>query len=343
MSHVVLALTLAASVAAASTHSDPPARGRLVQVGTRHLNVYCTGKGSPTVVVETGFGDFSFDWALVQRLVAAKTRVCTYDRGGYAWSELGPEPRTYDQLNLELHMALAAANEAPPFVLVGHSFGGGPVRNYALRYGSEVGGLVLADAVGDTEYISMGREAQQLKTFAKGRPIPDASVSGEMRSDTPTAPSAAAEPEPLPSAYRALPPALRELHLWASARPSLEAAESGMRDWSPEYFARWSARSQAGVLGSLPLLVMARRVGGYDDGLNVPAATLESARLEAQRALAAWSEAGELRLVDSGHDMHLEHPDLVADAIGTIVDRVRRGAAGSPAKEPTGASGTGAH
>jgi pimeloyl-ACP methyl ester carboxylesterase len=60
------------------------------------------GKGSPTVALGNGFGDFSFDWMLVQSQVARFTRVCTYDRAGHTWSNPGPTPRTLAQINLEL-------------------------------------------------------------------------------------------------------------------------------------------------------------------------------------------------------------------------------------------------
>jgi pimeloyl-ACP methyl ester carboxylesterase len=271
--------------------SAPPPRGRLVQAGSTRLNIYCTGHGSPIVVIETGLGDFSFDWMLVQDPLSTHVRVCTYDRGGYAWSELGTEPRTFDQLNLELHLALASAGEKGPFVLVGHSYGGGPVRNYALRYRGEVAGLVLIEAVGDTQYITMGTEAQQLRTFARGRPIPEPRADGRGRQVSRAAANAASS-EPLEPIYRVLPPAIRRLHEWASRQPSLQQAEDSQRDWAPEYIKRWADRPQDGVLGDLPLVVVARKDGGYPEGLNLPARTLERARVDSQRTLARWSRGG---------------------------------------------------
>ena len=59
-----------------------------------HLHVDCRGAGSPTVVLESGAGDFSVVWGLVQPEVARFTRVCSYDRAGHAWSDGGPLPRT---------------------------------------------------------------------------------------------------------------------------------------------------------------------------------------------------------------------------------------------------------
>jgi pimeloyl-ACP methyl ester carboxylesterase len=105
-----------------------------VDVGGFRLHLNCIGRGAPTVVLESGAGDFSFDWALVQPSVAELTRVCSYDRAGYGWSDPGPTPRTLEQLALELHALLERAGEKQPIVLVAHSFGGLIARTYPSRY-----------------------------------------------------------------------------------------------------------------------------------------------------------------------------------------------------------------
>src|SRR5690348_14311024 len=122
-----------------------PPSGRVIDVGGHRLHLYCSGHGTPTVVIETGLGDIGSDWTLVQQRVGASTRICTYDRAGYGWSDPGPMPRTFDQLNLELRDVLTRAGERGPFVLVGHSFGGGVVRQFAYTYPHDVAGLVFVD------------------------------------------------------------------------------------------------------------------------------------------------------------------------------------------------------
>ena len=92
---VFLALTCVLSCTgqvADSGLQSPP--GKLVDVGGRKLHLYCTGHGSPTVILEDGAGSFAIDWALVQPEVARTTRVCSYDRAGYGWSDPGPEEDT---------------------------------------------------------------------------------------------------------------------------------------------------------------------------------------------------------------------------------------------------------
>src|SRR5262249_14104378 len=128
-----LAMVLATPVCMSYSFAQPAPRapGELVDLGGHRLHVHCMGKGRPTVVVENGLGDFSFDWSLVQLRVKRFERICTYDRAGYAWSDPGPKPRTFAQVNLELHDALAKLGESGPYVLVGHSYGGPVVRNFA--------------------------------------------------------------------------------------------------------------------------------------------------------------------------------------------------------------------
>ena len=132
-------------VAEAADAKAYPPPGQLVDVGGYRLHINCTGEGTPTVVVESGWGDFSETWARVQPEIARTTRVCTYDRAGMGWSEASPEPRTAREFAKELHTLLEKANESGPHILVGHSMGGYTVRVYAHDYPDEVVGLVLVD------------------------------------------------------------------------------------------------------------------------------------------------------------------------------------------------------
>src|ERR1051326_320573 len=170
----VAALTLCFSLCATAAQSSSPAPpGKLVDLGGHKLHVNCTGKGSPTVAIENGLGDFSFDWILVQNKVAAFTRVCTYDRAGYAWSEPGPKPRTFAQINLELRDALAKLHEPGPYVLVGHSYGGPVVRNFSAPYPHDVAGIVQVDAAFEGARVGIGGgKTMRLGEGAKGTVVP---------------------------------------------------------------------------------------------------------------------------------------------------------------------------
>ena len=124
----------------------PP--GQLVDVGGHRLHINCTGTGSPTVVIVSGLGDWSTSWGgIVQSEVAQATRVCTYDRAGFGWSDALPLPQDAAQFARELHTLLQNANVPGPYVLVGHSLGGFIVRIFARDYASEVNGVVLIDSM----------------------------------------------------------------------------------------------------------------------------------------------------------------------------------------------------
>jgi len=129
-----------------------PENGRLVDVGGYRLKLNCIGVGTPTVILEAGFGDLSVEWRTVQSEIAKFARVCSYDRAGYGGSDPGPIPRTSLQIATELNALLRNAGELPPYVLVGHSFGGYNVRVFNGLYPNEVAGIVLADATQEDQY-----------------------------------------------------------------------------------------------------------------------------------------------------------------------------------------------
>ncbi len=305
---------------------QPAPPGKMVRVGAHQIHVYCTGQGKPTVVVEVGLGDFSFDWILVQNAVSSTTRICTYDRAGYAWSGLGPVPRTYPQVNLELREALRQAGESGPYVLVGHSFGGGLVRSFAARYPDLVAGMVLVDAVQEDQIIQMGEKvAARVRDSATGKAIPEPDLLGPIPSVPAGAGIRGDLPTKLPPDYDPLPEKYRKVQLWAQFLPELEVAESSQLEWSPESMALMHSTPQEGILGDIPLIVLSRKVPGYPEGLNIPAAELDRNYVAAQDALARLSHNSLHRLIASGHNMNFEAPDEVSKAILEVVLAVRGG------------------
>lgn len=120
--------------------------GGLVDVGGLYLRLECHGRGSPTVVMDSGLTFSRTAWEPVATRVSQFTRVCTYDRAGLGQSDPPTRLRTSQDVSDELHTLLTKAGVATPYVLVGHSFGGLTVRLYAAQYPNEVAGLVLVDA-----------------------------------------------------------------------------------------------------------------------------------------------------------------------------------------------------
>jgi len=123
-----------------------PQRGRTVQAGLIRMNIDCAGVGSPTVILEQGGGMPAIGWMKIQPQIAQFTRVCSYDRAGYGWSQPGPMPRAIPRLAEELKALLEASGEKGPYVMAAASLGGPIVRLYTKLYPKDVAGLILVDA-----------------------------------------------------------------------------------------------------------------------------------------------------------------------------------------------------
>jgi pimeloyl-ACP methyl ester carboxylesterase len=121
--------------------------GKIYVVDGYNMHLDCIGEGLPTLVLESGLGSDWEIWKKVQPTLANTTRVCSYDRAGYAYSDPRPGPRDADHITEELHSLLLRAKVTGPIVMMGHSLGGLFIRDYAARFPKEVAGLILIDAV----------------------------------------------------------------------------------------------------------------------------------------------------------------------------------------------------
>jgi pimeloyl-ACP methyl ester carboxylesterase len=132
----------------AATSSDRSAylpAGARYDIGGYRLHLNCTGEGSPTVILDHAGGSNSAQWALVQPEIAAVTRVCSYDRAGFGWSDAGPGPYDAQKPAEQLATLLTVAGIEGPYVMVGHSFGAFISRIFAADHPDRVAGMVLID------------------------------------------------------------------------------------------------------------------------------------------------------------------------------------------------------
>ncbi len=114
-------------------------------VGGRSLYLECGGTGSPTVVMDAGLGNTHDTWQSVAPAARKLTRTCTYDRANLGHSDDAPTPRTSADVVSDLTHLLKAAHIRPPYLLVGHSFGGLNMRLFAADHPTDVSGLLLVD------------------------------------------------------------------------------------------------------------------------------------------------------------------------------------------------------
>ena len=129
-----------------------PPPGRLVDLGSHRLHLLESGRGRPTIVLEAGLMSTVLSWGDLQHKLSQSHRVVSYDRAGLGWSDPGPMPRTAHRIVEELHTLLERAAIPPPYVLVGHSFGGLTMPLFAARFPEETAGMVLVDPLAAAEW-----------------------------------------------------------------------------------------------------------------------------------------------------------------------------------------------
>lgn len=134
-----------------------PPPGTLSDAGGFNLHLMAEGATAdkPTVILESGMAGLGILWHWVQTELAQETRVIAYDRAGFGWSEVSPNPRTAQDCAHELHTALVNAGISGPYVLAGWSFGGLVVRAFTDLYHDEVVGLTLVDASHPDQWLHM--------------------------------------------------------------------------------------------------------------------------------------------------------------------------------------------
>jgi len=289
-----------------------PEPGRLVDAGGHRLKINCTGSGSPTVVLESGWGDVLVEWQAVQPQISTFTRVCSYDRAGYGESDAGPLPRTSLQIARELHALLQNAGEHPPFILVGHSFGGYNVRVFHGQYPNEVVGLVLVDATQEDQYQLLPSAWKQLfanelsrrRSQAKWMPLQISLGIARLRFGKQLGP------------YGYL--ILRSNYIKARASELQEIQTSAEE-----------ARA-AGTCGNKPLIVLTgvQQDESLKNGLSPEAfASFQHTWIETlQPRLAQLSTRGkQVVLSDVGHDIPGQDPTAVVSAVREIYAQAGQG------------------
>ncbi len=282
-----------------------PMPGQLVDVGGYKMHIYCTGQGSPTVILDAGMGDSFISWHKVQPEIAKLTRVCSYDRPGIGYSDSSPRPSTSKDFAQELHTLLHNAGVPPPYVVVGHSMGGFDVRLFASLYRSEVVGMVLVDSSHPEQQKRLPPELNDL----------DATWVREQQLFEFTMPFG-------------IPRFLGFCGNDAAVR-AVECNFHSVRESVAELKAISESAAQTattGLLGDVPLVVLSHDPDmpqpDLPDDLVKPA---NDAWQQMQQELAHLSTTGKQVIAkNSGHYIQLDRPDLVIEAVHSVVDQARQ-------------------
>jgi pimeloyl-ACP methyl ester carboxylesterase len=309
-----------------------PPSGRLVDVNGYLMHINCTGEGVPTVVLDSGMGNSSLFWSLVQPEMSKSARVCSYDRAGLGWSEsrhgwlpFGVTRRTSRQMADELHTLLKNAGVPGPYVLVGHSLGGMNARVYAGTYPDEVVGIVLVDSSHEEAYAKLPKEALDNANKTKiehqeARPLALLGMQRLFKNK---------------DNYTWLPPDVRGAYM------SVESRTETFITLDDEYLSFGEsvrqAREAAPMTKSLPLFVLA----ATEQFNSLPAGVREQTKLTwlgLQEELASRSDDSVFHLVEgSDHSIQCnDHRGEVADAVRRVVEAVRGHNRLKGGEEPSG-------
>jgi pimeloyl-ACP methyl ester carboxylesterase len=356
---IVLAVLSAALVTAQVSHAAPAAASQeqiapysipqqLVHIEKgRTINLVCLGRGSPTVILTAGLGEWSLTWRLVQRQLAKRTRVCAWDRAGYGFSSPSQEPQDTVHITADLERALKSADIRGPYMMVGHSLGAYEALRFTDLHRQSVVGMVLVDPAIPDQRALMERIAPLFRTKSSAldgqvvQRLRDCAAElqgGTLKRGTPDFEQCTAAPV-VPADFPRLKVAIARLN----AEPArLLTQASTVTEFDSD-----AARDSREVMnvqrryGDMPLIVLtAGRDGSqmlqmFGDGTPAEVAQLreqvaqylQDVWVPAHDAYAALSTRGRNQLVpDSGHGIQREKPDVVISAVIEALDEIRSSA-----------------
>jgi pimeloyl-ACP methyl ester carboxylesterase len=308
----------------------PPRVGQAVDIGGRTLNLYCSGQGGPTVILEPGGNSPGYEWLVLQSKMAGFTRTCWYDRAGVGWSDPPSSARTSASIVSDLHEALQRAGVSPPYVMAGGSVGGEYVRIYTAHYSSDVAGLVLIDsATPDMHepdfYLGPANRISGSTRHLICLALPAMSRFGIIRfvasrERRPPAPDFTPEQARVLAKLEAQPKAFG-----TDAEQACAATDEGRiapREGGGNPDINNAARN-AGSLGDRPLVVLTAGRYWAPEGFEKEAAEYHEVQVhQLQASLVRLSTRGRQVIVDAHHDM-AESPDSIVIAVREVVDDVR--------------------
>jgi pimeloyl-ACP methyl ester carboxylesterase len=296
----------------AATEADQrkyPPPGILVNVDGYRMHIYCTGEGSPTVILDSANMGMVSNWAWIQPEVGKTTRVCAYDRADAGWSDLSPQPNDTRQNAEALQTLLINAGEPGPYVLVGHSFGGLYARMYAEMYPDEVIGMVFIE----------GSLPDGLKALGKPDIMPNAPDAGMMDATPFISRLGILRLIGFPPTDPDLPePQRSELKAYLS---STKLAESLKRQYHlfPTLLAQVRPLYGSGSLGDIPVAVVmgSEGDGGVEEWRDLFAA---QAALSTNHIMVIVDGANHISLVD-----RREHAIQTSALIVDVIESARAG------------------
>lgn len=321
-----LVVLVLAAPAAQSANDDAFAKPhQLVDVGSgRKMNVYCSGRGAPTVVFDSPSGEAGWNWFKVQPEVARHTRACVFDRAGLGFGDPAKRPNSAENVAEDLHKLLAGAGVKPPYVMVGNSLGGANVQVYTYRYPADVKGLVLVEPQHEDETSRLDKASQGnlQKVYAMVGKQNNYCLAAARKGFRP---GSEEETNCVGNPAEVYGPALGAAVKTATSRPAYW--RTVVDEWDAIKLSDEQLRKLRRPFGDLPVLVLTRGVSPYavpgkpQSALNK---ALEDENAAIHKETAALSTRGSQRVVPgAGHVIHAEKPEAVVDAVLEVLKQVK--------------------
>ncbi len=290
----------------------PP--GKLYQVNDSPMHLYCTGTGSPTVVLESGLGDDWLVWHKVQPEIAKTTRVCSYDRAGLGWSDLQPGRRDATNIAAQLHGLLQQAHVETPFVLVGASAGGFYAREFASDFPQETAALVFVDSSvpGQIEALPTTRDTPTKRRARHRRAMVEwlkeasgwSRIRGHCKGDVP----------------RGLESFAAVARKGEACRPSSATSWLGEAD---EFWGPGAEKALSRCCGDMPLVIISQDTDRSKPALNAPSISAQTWNSLQDRLKTLSPRSRRIIARGSGHPVMLDRPDVVINSIRQLVLEIR--------------------
>lgn len=269
---------------------QPP--GQMYSLETHRLHSWSLGEGDYTVLLEPGLGGSALEWLPLAEQLSNDAQVLLYDRAGYGWSDPGINPRHILRIARELKSLIEIRSIKGPLILVGHSYGGLIMREFARITSNQVKGLVLVDASHEDQFIRMAdKDGVSMLPTSEHFVISAPELPEGLRSDV-----------------------KRKILAFSKMRKSYAALHAELSSFkeSCDYIRSQNHRFE------FPVRVLSR-------GLN-PSQSPEKGNEKSNEREAIWQELQTdlLTLSDqavqrtaekSGHHIHIDQPQLVLDAI----------------------------
>jgi len=294
--------------------------GQLVDIGGRRINMHCAGTGGPTVVLMAGLFSWSVVWYKVQPVIAQETRVCAFDRAAYGFSDPASQPQIISEVVEDLHNALHAGSIPGPYVLVGHSLGGLEARVYAERWPDDLVGMILVDTAPAGEGLidenqpdfdeAEGREsyaAHMLHCAFLAAHKPFEPSSPELKD------CSAELPKDTPVAFRKIAPRFFTADYFADKVSLMSGLYTHRYDSADHH-----------RLGAMPLVVLSIEHPWWNHAGAPARERLDRSYGKIWNALhadlARLSSRGVHRVIkESGHEIQLDKPQAVIDAVNEVL------------------------